>query len=96
VHIERLRRELEEDPEATNRRQVAARQRPEEDRQRRVAEALEQMTEVEAKKKPAEREAARVSTTDPEARVMKGSSSSWCGGKARPERSPCGSPSRTT
>jgi hypothetical protein len=36
-----------------------------------VAEALEQMAEVEAKKKPAEREEARVSTTDPEARVMK-------------------------
>jgi transposase len=69
--IERLRRELEEDPEATNRRQVAARQRAAENRQRRVAEALEQMAEVEAKKKPAERETARVSTTDPEARVMK-------------------------
>jgi hypothetical protein len=50
---------------------VAARQRAAEDRRRRVAEALEQMVEVEAKKKPAERETARVSTTDPEARVMK-------------------------
>jgi len=69
--VERLRQELEEDPEATQRRQVAARQRAAEDRQRRVAEALEQMVEVEAKKKPAERETARVSTTDPEARVMK-------------------------
>lgn len=70
--IERLRQELEEDPEATNRRQVAARQRAAEDRHRRVSEALEQMAEVEAKKRSAtEREQARVSTTDPEARVMK-------------------------
>lgn len=69
--VERLRRELEEDPEATTRRQRAARQRAAEDRRRRVAEALEQMAEVKAKKKPAEQEAARVSTTDPEARVMK-------------------------
>jgi len=69
--VQHLRRELEENPEATQRRQAAARQRAAEDRHRRVAEALEQMAEVEAKKKPAERETARVSTTDPEARVMK-------------------------
>lgn len=70
--IDRLREELEEDPEATNRRQVAARRRAAEDRHRRVSEALEQMAEVEAKKRSAaEREQARVSTTDPEARVMK-------------------------
>lgn len=70
--IERLREELEEDPEATNRRQVAARRRAAEDRHRRVSEALEQMAEVEAKKRSAaEKEQARVSTTDPEARVMK-------------------------
>ena len=70
--IERLRQELEEDPEATKRRQVAARQRAAEDRHRRVSQALEQMAEVEAKKRSAaEREQARVSTTDPEARVMK-------------------------
>jgi transposase len=69
--IERLRQELEEDPEATKRRQVAARQRAAQDRQRRVAEALKQMAEVEAKKPAAERDKARVSTTDPQARVMK-------------------------
>jgi transposase len=70
--IDRLREELEEDPEATNRRQVAARRRAAEDRHRRVSEALEQMAEVEAKKRSAaEKEQARVSTTDPEARVMK-------------------------
>jgi transposase len=69
--VERLRRELEEDPEATSRRQAAARQRAAEDRRRRVAEALAQMPEATAKKKPAERDSARVSSTDAEARVMK-------------------------
>jgi len=69
--IERLRQELETDPEATNRRQVAARHRAAEDRQRRVKAALEQMSEVAAKKPAAEKDKARVSTTDAEARVMK-------------------------
>jgi len=69
--VERLRRELEEDPEATSRRQAAARQRAAEDRRRRVAEALAQMPEAAAKKEPAERDSARVSSTDAEARVMK-------------------------
>jgi len=69
--IERLREELEKDPEATNRRQAAAQQRAVEDRQRRVKAALEQMTDVAAKKPAAEKDKARVSTTDAEARVMK-------------------------
>jgi transposase len=69
--VERLRRELEDDPEATSRRQAAARQRAAEERRRRVAEALAQMPEVEATKSPKEKEKARASTTDAEARVMK-------------------------
>lgn len=70
--VERLRGELDDDPGATARRQTAARHRAADDRQRRVREALEEMEEVEAKKRSAEeREKARVSTTDPEARVMK-------------------------
>lgn len=69
--VERLRWELEEDPEATSRRQVAARQRAAEERRRRVTQALEQLPKVAAKKKPAEKDQARVSTTDAEARVMK-------------------------
>lgn len=69
--VERLRQELEKDPEATNRRQSASRQRAAEDRQRRVKAALEQMAEVAAKKPAAEKDQARVSTTDAEARVMK-------------------------
>lgn len=69
--IDRLRQELEQEPEATKRRQVAARQRAAQDRHRRVTQALEQIAEVEASKKASEQEKARVSTTDPEARVMK-------------------------
>lgn len=69
--VERLRAELEKDPEATNRRQAAARQRAVEDRQRRVKAALEQMPEATAKKPAAEKDKARVSTTDADARVMK-------------------------
>jgi transposase len=69
--VEHLRQELEKDPEATNRRQAAARRRAVEDRQRRVKAALEQMADVAAKKPAAEKDKARVSTTDAEARVMK-------------------------
>jgi hypothetical protein len=69
--VERLRRELEDDPEATSRRQKAARQRAAEERRRRVEAALVELPKVAAKKKAAERDKARVSTTDPEARVMK-------------------------
>lgn len=69
--VERLRAELEKDPEATNRRQAAARQRAAEDRQRRVKAALKQMPAVAAKKPAAEKDKARVSTTDADARVMK-------------------------
>src|SRR5206468_2945270 len=69
--IRRLRQELEENPEATSRRQAAARQRAAEDRRRRVEAALEQMPKAEAKKPAAEKADGRVSTTDAEARVMK-------------------------
>jgi hypothetical protein len=69
--VERLRAELEKEPEATNRRQMAARQRAAEDRQRRVKAALEQMSDVAAKKPAADKDKARVSTTDADARVMK-------------------------
>lgn len=69
--VERLRAELEKDPDATNRRQAAARQRATEARQRRVKAALKQMPGVAAKKPAAEKDKARVSTTDADARVMK-------------------------
>lgn len=69
--VEQLRKELEKDPEATNRRQAAARQRAAEDRQSRVKAALGQLAEVAAKKPAEKKDQARVSTTDAEARVMK-------------------------
>jgi hypothetical protein len=70
--VKRLREELEEDPAATSRRQQSARERAAREREARVEAALKQMPEVAAKKKTAEeRSEARVSTTDPEARVMK-------------------------
>src|SRR3990170_6226275 len=71
AQVEALRRELHDDPGATTRRQAAARQRAAEERRQRVAKALEQLPAIEAKKKATEREQARTSTTDPEARVMK-------------------------
>jgi transposase len=69
--VESLRRELEHRSEATSRRQAAARQRAAQERQRRVAEALAQMPDAAAKKPADQKDQARVSTTDAEARVMK-------------------------
>jgi len=69
--VESLRQELEEDPGACSRRQQAARQRAARERSERIAKALGELPEVEAKKKAEDKEKARASTTDPEARVMK-------------------------
>ena len=72
--VQALKRETHDDPAATSRRQAAARKRAAEDRARRVAEALKHLPDVAAKKKGTaeeKQEKARVSTTDPEARVMK-------------------------
>ncbi len=69
--VSRLRRELEEDPGATSRRERSARERAARERQQRVEEALRQMPAAQSRKKAKEREEARVSTTDPEAPVMK-------------------------
>jgi transposase len=69
-----LRREIDEEPDATRRRRVAAKTRAVEDRERRVAAALAQWDEVaEGSKAPKEarEETIRVSTTDPDARVMR-------------------------
>lgn len=71
TQVETLRQELEDDPQATSRRQAAARQRAAEERRDRVQAALEQMPDAASKKRPETRDEARVSTTDPEARVMK-------------------------
>lgn len=70
--VERLKTELDADPTAASRRQQAARQRAASERAQRVRQALEQLPLVEAQKKGEEaKQNARVSTTDPEARVMK-------------------------
>ena len=52
-------------------RQREAEQRAAFERLKRVQQALERMPEMEAKKKPEDKKEARVSTTDPEATVMK-------------------------
>jgi transposase len=69
--IETLKQELDADPAAGNRRERAARERAARERAERLQKAKEQLEEVEGKKKAGEKEKARVSTTDPEARVMK-------------------------
>ena len=66
-----LKAELEADPAAAQTRQKAAQQRAAEDRAARLQQALEQLTLVEAKKDAADKDKARASSTDPEARVMK-------------------------
>src|SRR4051812_19206960 len=69
--VDALRDEVEEDPAATDRRQKAARQRVARERAERVKAALERLPELEAKKKPDQRDKARCSTTDADATVMK-------------------------
>lgn len=69
--VEALKTELDSDPAAATRRQQAARERAARERVERLQKALEQLPEAQAKKKPSEKEQARVSTTDPEANVMK-------------------------
>ena len=76
--VERLRRELDEDPAATSRREAAARERAARERKRRVQQALAEMGREEerrtqrARSRPREqKKESRVSTTDPEARVMR-------------------------
>jgi transposase len=71
--VEALRTEIETDPTAANRRQKAARERAARERAERLQKALEQLPLVRQQKSgDEEKKKARVSTTDPEARVMKG------------------------
>jgi transposase/IS5 family transposase len=87
--VNRLRKELEEDPGATSRRQQAARQRAAREQQERASQALRELEQIETERryrtdkgnprktprndsdKPDRRPEPRVSTTDPQARVMK-------------------------
>lgn len=69
--VEALRKELDADPGGSSKRQQAARRRAARERSERIRRALEELPEVESKKKADKKDTARVSTTDPEARVMK-------------------------
>jgi transposase len=71
AQVEALKKELETDSTAGTRRQQAARQRAALDRAERLRQALAQLPQVEASKPAKEKHKARVSTTDPDARVMK-------------------------
>jgi transposase len=71
AQVEALRAELEQDPAASNRRRQKARERAARERAERVRGALDRLPELEARKKPGDREKARCSTTDPGATVMK-------------------------
>jgi transposase len=71
TQVQRLRAELETDPGEAHRQQQQARERAAREREARIRKALERMPEMEAKKKTDDKAKARVSTTDPEATVMK-------------------------
>ena len=72
AQVAALREQLEGDPGVVSRREAAARQRAAEERRRRVAQALAELPGLEARRRKAGvKGPARVSTTDPEARVMK-------------------------
>ena len=68
--VQALRQELLDDPTAGSKRQQAARTRAAAERLEGIKKALEQYPDVEAKKKDKKKKA-RVSITDPDARVMK-------------------------
>jgi transposase len=69
--VARLKEEMDDDPAAPSRRHAAARERAARERQERLERALARLPEMEAKKKPDEKDKARVSSTDPDASVMK-------------------------
>jgi transposase len=69
--VARLRAEVEADPARGHAQQQQAQARAARERAERIQRALERLPELEAKKKPAEKDQARASTTDPDATVMK-------------------------
>ena len=73
TQVEALKREVEDDPDATNRRQQAARTRAVREREQRIAQALARLPQIEQVKKANGEsvDKARVSTTDAQATVMK-------------------------
>jgi len=72
--VQALKKEIDADPAAGTRRREAARGRAAEERARRVKQALAELPEIEQRKKSnngKNKSQARISTTDPDARVMK-------------------------
>jgi len=69
--VQALAKELEGDAAAGTRRQRAARQRAARERAERIGKALEELEKIESRKRGQDKEKARASTTDPQARVMK-------------------------
>lgn len=72
--VEALKREIKDDPDAGNRRRRAARERAAAEAEARVTQALAEMERLEAERAASPNKgkpAPRVSTTDPQARVMK-------------------------
>lgn len=69
--VAQLRKELEANPAANKTRQQAARSRAAEERAERIRAALGQLPKIAESKKAKDREKARASTTDADARVMK-------------------------
>ncbi len=78
--VARLKAELDDDPDASNRRIRAARERAAAEQEARVSEALDKLAELEAERarraktnanQTRKQKEPRASTTDPEARVMK-------------------------
>lgn len=72
--VQDLKEEIQSDDSAASRRRDAARSRAAREREQRINEALEELPEIEERKKSnngKRKTEARSSTTDPEARVMK-------------------------
>ena len=72
--VERLAKEIEDDPGAATRREDAAKKKAADDRAERIDRALAEMDEAERRKRSnngKKKKEARTSTTDPSARVMK-------------------------
>lgn len=70
--MQEVNKQREDNPSSVSKRQQAAQERAARERCERIEEALKQIPEVEAKKKTEDdKKKARVSTTDPDSRVMK-------------------------
>jgi hypothetical protein len=72
-HLERARKVVEQmgDPREDRNRREAARDRAAREREERLKRVAEELEKIRASREPAEREAARVSLTEPDARLMK-------------------------